>query len=141
MRSKVKVYRPLKAMRLNCLECSGGSFKSVLWCPCDGVHSTRCHLWPYRLGARPQTVVEQYGPALVTPEMMPGANVNEDTLPSGTSAAATYLSGQPVAAGVEARRPAEGQPEAQAGDRGALAQSHAMLLCRPRPPGAPIKVA
>ncbi len=38
-----KVFRPLKAIRLNCVDCSGFSPKAVLWCPLDGVHSTRCH--------------------------------------------------------------------------------------------------
>jgi hypothetical protein len=81
----------LGTVRKHCLDCSG-SFKSVLWCPCDGIHSTRCELWPYRLGSNPATVAERFGPALVTPELMPGAYVCEDDLPNGMAAAATYLS-------------------------------------------------
>ena len=64
---------PIAAIRANCLECGGGSFKAVLWCSCDGAHSTRCHFWPFRFGTRPETVTERFGPALVTPRNMPGA--------------------------------------------------------------------
>ncbi len=88
----LKTYRPLKAIRLQCLDCSGSSPKSVLWCPADGVHSRRCHLWPYRFGIMPKTFAERHGLALVTPEMMPNADVNEDLLPNGVAAATAYLS-------------------------------------------------
>jgi hypothetical protein len=37
---------PIKAIREHCVECSGGVFKSALWCPV-----TDCTLWRYRLGA------------------------------------------------------------------------------------------
>ena len=86
-----KVFRPLKAVRLNCLDCSGSSPKDVLWCPCDGIHSTRCHLWPYRFGCRPETVAERFGPALVTPGLMPSAAALEEDLPNGMEAATAYL--------------------------------------------------
>jgi len=89
--SKTKTYRPLKTVRLDCLECSGSSPKSVLWCPADGVHSTRCHLWPYRFGVMPKTLAQRHGPALVTPGMMPDANMNEDDVPNGVQAATAYL--------------------------------------------------
>ncbi|GAG31367.1 unnamed protein product, partial [marine sediment metagenome] len=46
----MKVLTPLKAIRKECLACSGGSLKYVRFCPCDGVHSKWCDLWPYRLG-------------------------------------------------------------------------------------------
>jgi hypothetical protein len=89
-KTKIRVYSPLKAIRLNCLDCSERA-KDVQWCPCDGIHSTRCHLWPYRFGRRPKTVAERYGPALVTPEMMPSENVSEDDLPNGMEAGTGYL--------------------------------------------------
>ena len=40
---------PMKAMRLKCLECSGGSQKEVRLCPV-----TSCSLYPYRMGHRPK---------------------------------------------------------------------------------------
>jgi len=45
-------------------------------------------------GARqsPEREHERYGAALVTPEIMPDANVNEDNLPNGVAAATAYLS-------------------------------------------------
>ncbi len=46
---------PLKSIRKHCLACSDDSSKCVMWCPCDGVHSTWCHLWPFRFGLRPET--------------------------------------------------------------------------------------
>jgi hypothetical protein len=85
-----RVFRPLRAIRLNCVDCSG-STKTVLWCPCDGIHSPRCHLWPYRFGCRPETVAERFGPLLVTPGSMPGSEVSEDDLPAGLESAAAYL--------------------------------------------------
>jgi hypothetical protein len=85
---------PIAAIRANCLECGGGSFKAVLWCSCDGVHSTRCPFWPFRFGTRPETVAERLGPALVTPGSMPGSEVSEDDLPGGMEAAAVFLAGR-----------------------------------------------
>ena len=76
-----RVLRPLKAMRLNCLDCSGGSRKYVAWCPCDGLHSTRCQLWPYRFGLRPETTAERYGEEFVTAELMADANTPLEVLP------------------------------------------------------------
>jgi len=73
-------YRPLRAIRLNCLECSGGSPKYVKYCPCDGVHSTRCHLWPYRMGKRPETMRAKYGAEFVTPGALPLPNVQLETI-------------------------------------------------------------
>jgi hypothetical protein len=88
----------LQTVRRHCLECSGDSFKSVVWCSCDGLHSTLCHLWPFRLGMNPATVCQKYGPGLVTPRMMPSANVNLDDLPSGIEAAAAYVAAGGAAA-------------------------------------------
>lgn len=58
---------PIRAIRENCLECSGGSSSDVMHCPCDGVKSTRCALWPYRLGKRPSTLRASGRELLVTP--------------------------------------------------------------------------
>ena len=41
--------RPLKAIRLKCLECQGGSPGEVRTC-----HISDCTLWPYRFGTRPK---------------------------------------------------------------------------------------
>ena len=38
----------LKAIRANCLECSGGRRSEIERC-----HLTECSLWPYRLGRDP----------------------------------------------------------------------------------------
>ncbi len=88
---------PLPAIRESCVECSGGSRKAVLWCSCDGLHSTRCQLWPFRFGMRPDTFRAKYGGALLTPEAMPDANVNLDHLPADIAGAVAYLAGQPAA--------------------------------------------
>lgn len=82
-----KLLSPIKAVRFQCIECCGGSAKAVLWCSCDGLHSTRCEVWPYRLGVRPATVRAKHGPRLVTPELMPSANVPLDDLPGGVAEA------------------------------------------------------
>ena len=86
-----KVLSVMKAIRVSCIECCGGSPKSVTWCTLDGVHSTRCELWPYRFGCKPSSVKARYGPALVDPTMMPPANEEEDDLPTGMAAAAKLL--------------------------------------------------
>lgn len=39
---------PIKAIRLFCLECCGGSSNEVKLCP-----STTCQLYPFRLGKNP----------------------------------------------------------------------------------------
>lgn len=41
----MKTLTPLKAIRKNCVECSGGSLKNVREC-----HITDCHFYEYRLG-------------------------------------------------------------------------------------------
>lgn len=74
----MKTHRPLKAIRRNCVDCPGGDRKYVMYCPCDGVHSTRCDLWPYRFGKRPGTVRPEW---LVDPNKMPPADANLDDLP------------------------------------------------------------
>jgi len=46
----MRVATPMRAIRTNCLECSGGSSKEVKFCPIK-----TCALFPYRFGKRPQT--------------------------------------------------------------------------------------
>ena len=77
----------LKMVRRNCLDCSGGVVKYVTWCPCDGLHSTRCEFWPFRFGQGVEKVRRRYGPQLATPELMPEANVKMDDLPAYPSKA------------------------------------------------------
>jgi hypothetical protein len=60
------VYRPLKAIRLKCLDCSELR-KDVTECPCNGVESPLCNLHPYRFGKRPRSQSQQAvleGPAI-----------------------------------------------------------------------------
>jgi hypothetical protein len=71
---------PLKAIRAKCMDCSG-DWKTGMWCPCDGVHSGWCDLWPYRFGMRPGTARKKYGAKLITPELMPDAGTSIDDLP------------------------------------------------------------
>jgi hypothetical protein len=66
---------PLAAIRAKCLDCCCGSFKSVKFCTLDGVNSTRCALWPYRLGKRPATVRKGPNARFLDPASMPDAGV------------------------------------------------------------------
>ncbi len=79
----------LKHVRRNCLRCSGEGMKHVTWCPCDGLHSTRCEFWPFRFGIQPATFRARYGDRLLDPKKMPPADVDLDKLPSALEAAAT----------------------------------------------------
>jgi hypothetical protein len=81
----------LKTVRRNCLECSGGSARHVLWCSCDGHNSTNCEFWAFRFGKRPATLIDKHGPYLLTPEIMPHADVDLEGLPSMVSAASEWL--------------------------------------------------
>jgi hypothetical protein len=73
---------PLSAIRRKCLNCHGGSFKAVKYCPSDGIHSpNRCDLWPLRFGIRRPGVVRKYGKQFLTPKDMPEANVDLEKLP------------------------------------------------------------
>jgi len=49
----MEVFRPLKAIRLKCLDCSNGSSHEVRFCPVMS-----CPLYPYRYGKRPATVAK-----------------------------------------------------------------------------------
>lgn len=77
----MKTLDPLKAIRANCLDCSG-SRKAVAYCHCDGAHATRCHLWPYRFGMRETTAAKKYGEHAVTPGALPGPDVEIEDLPN-----------------------------------------------------------
>ncbi|MGI6415058.1 MAG: hypothetical protein ACOX1P_05255 [Thermoguttaceae bacterium] len=79
----------VKLVRRHCVECSGDSFKAVIWCPCDGLHSTLCEFWPFRLGLKPPTVRDRYGDRLITPQKMPGDGIELELLPNGIEQAAT----------------------------------------------------
>jgi len=62
----VIIYRPLKAIRLKCLDCSE-TRKDVAECSCNGVESPLCDLYPYRFGRRPRSQSQQAvleGPAI-----------------------------------------------------------------------------
>lgn len=45
----MEVLTPIKAIRVHCIECSGGQNKEVKECPI-----TKCPLYPYRMGKRPK---------------------------------------------------------------------------------------
>ena len=81
----------MKAVRKNCLECSGGSARQVMWCPCNGHNSTDCVFWPSRFGKRPETLIAKHGPYLLTPEVMPSAGVALDELPATVATASEWL--------------------------------------------------
>jgi hypothetical protein len=66
---------PLGAIRLNCLDCCGGSFKAIKFCTLDGANSTRCPLWPFRFGKRPSTIRRGPLAKFLNPEQMPTADV------------------------------------------------------------------
>jgi len=70
---------PLKAIRRKCLDCCGTS-KVVRFCTLDGIHSTKCDLWPFRFGKRPSTVRRGKDAAFVDPRQMPEADVPIDDL-------------------------------------------------------------
>ena len=97
----------IKTVRKNCLECSGDSSKYVLWCPCDGLHSTGCEFWPFRLGIKPPTVRARFGDRMITPSKMPPSGVELELLPDGMENASTAeidLDGYHQAAVVVKRR-------------------------------------
>jgi len=81
---------PLEAIRGHCLNCSGFSFKTVLWCSCPD-----CNLWIFRFGRRPESMA----PELVTAATFIGPDVNEDALPNGVEAAAVFLAERQAGAG------------------------------------------
>ncbi len=46
----MKVRTPIKAIRAKCLDCCCNQVAEVRHCP-----TTKCPLWPYRMGHRPKT--------------------------------------------------------------------------------------
>ena len=69
---------PIRAIRKKCLDCCCGSAAAVRFCTCDGVNSTRCHLWPYRFGVRPETAARKCGKRFLDPAGMPSADVSQE---------------------------------------------------------------
>ena len=67
--------RPLKAIRLKCLDCCGGSSKCVKFCTEGGITSSMCSLWPYRFGMRPATAKARFGSKYLTPGELPSHDV------------------------------------------------------------------
>lgn len=53
---KIPKQSPLKQIRKQCRECSGGSTKSIRFC-----HSLDCPLWFFRFGMGPKSVVRLNG--------------------------------------------------------------------------------
>jgi hypothetical protein len=47
---------PLRQIRNLCMDCCGGSVKSVRFC-----HATECPLWHLRFGKYPKTVIREQG--------------------------------------------------------------------------------
>lgn len=45
----MEILTPIKSIRKYCLECSGGQYGEVRYCPLE-----KCPLYPYRLGHRPK---------------------------------------------------------------------------------------
>jgi hypothetical protein len=74
---------PLKAIREHCLDCADGNVQYVKYCPTDGVHSSRCPLWPFRFGVMPTTAAKRHGIEFVVPSLMPPANANLEDLVRG----------------------------------------------------------
>jgi hypothetical protein len=68
---------PLKAIRAKCLDCCGTS-DVVKFCTLDGVNSTRCSLWPFRFGKRPESVLRGPNAQFLDPKRMPGADVTQE---------------------------------------------------------------
>ncbi len=68
-----RAFRPLLAIRKKCLDCCSTA-NNVRWCTMDGLNSTRCELWPYRFGVRPEVAAAKYGRRLLIPAEMPRAN-------------------------------------------------------------------
>ena len=77
MSANCKNLSPLRAIRKHCQDC-GGSANVVKFCTCDGVNSTRCDLWPYRFGKRPETAAKKYGQWALDPRQMPPASVSQE---------------------------------------------------------------
>ncbi len=109
-----------KAVRRNCLECSGDSARQVLWCLCNGHTSTDCVFWPSRFGVRPETFISKHGPFLLMPEIMPGTDVDVEELPATVAGASEWLGERHPE--VEWEGPREPDPERVERGRRAMAR-------------------
>ena len=74
---------PIKTIRINCLECGGGSTKSVLWCTCP-----TCPFWTRRFGCRPESVAKELVDKKLHQSII---YTDEDDLPNGMDQAVKYL--------------------------------------------------
>ena len=52
--SRVQVLSPLKAIRRNCVDCMGGSYKLV-----ENCETRECPCWPYRFGLGRRAALNQ----------------------------------------------------------------------------------
>jgi hypothetical protein len=62
---------PLAAIRAKCLDCCGGSYKVVRFCPCHGKDGAACALWPFRFGKRPATMRRGPDARFLDPDAIP----------------------------------------------------------------------
>ena len=72
--AKKEPQTPLAAIRAKCLDC-GTTRNYVKWCTCDGLHGTRCALWPFRFGVRPSTARKGPLAPFLDPKEIPDATV------------------------------------------------------------------
>jgi hypothetical protein len=68
---------PLQAIRAKCLDCCE-TREVVKYCTLDGLNSTRCPLWPFRFGRRPESVAKGPNARFVDPKQMPPADVPQE---------------------------------------------------------------
>jgi hypothetical protein len=57
----MKIYTPLRAIRKNCIQCSGDNVAEVRLCTVE-----ECPLFPWRFGKRPSTVIKDAKKKLAT---------------------------------------------------------------------------
>ena len=72
---------PRQAIRQKCLDCCNEARKVVKYCPCDGVNSTACPLWPHRFGLTVATAIKRHGNQFLSPKDMPDPNIPVEDLP------------------------------------------------------------
>jgi len=74
--------RPLHAIRAYCLDVPVDVPNTRLGALVMASTRRAAGVWLFRFGVRPETVLTKRGPQLVTPELMPSADVNLDDLPA-----------------------------------------------------------
>lgn len=79
------------AIKAHCLDCCGDDKAARNFCTCDGVHSTRCNLWLYRFGVKPNTFARRFGKWLVSPELMPDGDIPIEDLPKRVPQASQWV--------------------------------------------------